>query len=124
MITRDAIYEFQPRDIDRIEANFQNLIDHEDKGLNKIEDIEASESSNQKKAVQNDKTTPEQYAQVLGLNILALYEQAGNRKLREGTSWRTSLSLFKLSGMNVHQILKRLIWQAGQIWLQCTRRLF
>ena len=110
MITRDAIYEFQPRDIDRIEANFQTLIDHEDKGLNKIEDIKASESSNQKKAVQNDKTTPEQYAQVLGLNILALYEQAGNRKLREGKQHgERALSLFRLSGMNVHQILKRLI---------------
>ena len=111
MITRDAIYEFQPRDIDRIEANFQNLIDQEDKGLNKLEDIEASESSGQKKAVQNDKTTPEQYAQVLGLNILALYEQAGNRKLREGKQHgERALSLFRLSGMNVHQILKRLIF--------------
>ena len=110
MITRDAIYEFQPRGVDQIEANFQSLIDYEDNSLKQFEDVALGESEGETKPIQSDKTTPEQYAQVLGLNILALYEQAGNRKLREGKQHgERALSLFKLSGMNVHQILKRLI---------------
>ncbi len=108
MITRDAIYEFQPRSIENIEENFQNLIDQEEADNEKLHE---PNELNEKSAVLNiQKTSPEQYAQVLGLNILALYEQAGDRKLKEGNhNASRALTLYKLSNLNVHQILKRLI---------------
>ena len=106
MITRDAIYEFQPRSIERIEENFQNLIDQEEEEdiadelqqqVNDLPEINEDNDNGDNKSMNVESTSPEQYAQVLGLNILALYEQAGD----VGRKMRQELALYKLS-MSVH----------------------
>ena len=133
MITRDAIYEFQPRSIERIEENFQNLIDQEEEEdiadelqqqVNDLSEINEDNDNGDNKSMNVESTSPEQYAQVLGLNILALYEQAGDRKLKEGKqNAARALALYKLSNMSVHQILKRLIL-AGRPDLAATHAAF
>ena len=101
IITADSVYELRPRSIKVIKKLFFDIVNQTDDNGG-VENIGSTHDESLVKG--------EQYAKSLGLNVLALYEEAAEKVLEMGKYHAPrALTLFELSGASKTHILNRLI---------------
>jgi len=101
IITADSVYELRPRSIKVIENLFFDIVNQFD-GDDGVKNFRSTHDESLVKG--------EQYAKSLGLNVLALYEEAAEKVLEMGKYHAPrAMTLFDLSGASKTHILNRLI---------------